>query len=116
MAYSKAQAIHESSRLTPPPLTGETCGDALTVNVNVVYTGRSYQTAESLPQEITLADGAALGDALRAIGEFLPDGQELPATCLVSVAGQHRGTVAAHSNDRLADGDELVLIAPVAGG
>lgn len=86
------------------------------MKIRVVYTGRSYQTAESLPGELTLSDGARLDDALRAISDCLPAAEPLPTTCLVSLAGRHRGTVARHTDDVLNDGDELVLIAPVAGG
>ena len=86
------------------------------MRIRINYTGRSYQIAESLPDEIILADGADLDDALQAVRDLLPDGEELPLSCLVSLAGEHRGTVASHSGGQLSDGDELVLIAPVAGG
>jgi len=86
------------------------------MRIRIIYTGRSYQTAENLPDEITLAEEAVLEDALHAIRDCLPQGEELPPTCLVSLAGQHRGTVANHTGGQLSDGDELVLIAPVAGG
>ncbi len=86
------------------------------MNVRLLYTGRSYQTGQTLPDEITLADGAGSDDALRAINEMLPAGEPLPPTCLVTGAGQHLGTVASHAARQLRDGDEIVLIAPVAGG
>ena len=86
------------------------------MKIRLVYTGRSYQTAESLPEELVLAAGARLVDALRAVEDCLADGERLPATCLVSLAGRHRGTIASYTNDPLSDGEELVLIAPVAGG
>jgi molybdopterin converting factor small subunit len=35
---------------------------------------------------------------------------------LIAVAGKHLGTLASHTPSPLADGDELTVIAPVAGG
>lgn len=84
--------------------------------VHVVYTGRSYQQAGALPETLTLADDASLADALDAIRGLLPGEQALPPSCLLSVSGQHLGTLASHRERPLSDGDELVLIAPVAGG
>ena len=86
------------------------------MRIRINYTGRSYQIAELLPDEITLAEGAGLEDALQAVRGLLPDGEQPPASCLVACAGEHRGTVASHSGGQLTDGDELDLIAPVAGG
>ena len=37
-------------------------------------------------------------------------------SCLVVVSGRHLGTIARHENIALAATDELMLIAPVAGG
>jgi molybdopterin converting factor small subunit len=86
------------------------------IKVPVVMTGRSYQLAAELPAELELAEDARLADALAAIEQVLPEGESLPASCLVAVAGFHLGTVARHDNPELKDGQELVLIAPVAGG
>jgi molybdopterin converting factor small subunit len=62
-----------------------------------------------------LPDGANVDDALQLLDSQLGDDQ-LPASCLVAVAGKHLGTLANHIASPLADGDELTLIAPVAGG
>jgi molybdopterin converting factor small subunit len=86
------------------------------MKIQIVYTGRSYQTAEELPSELTLAEHANVDDALAEIAHHLGDDSPLPASCLVAVCGEHVGTVASHANRQLNDGDELVLIAPVAGG
>ena len=69
-----------------------------------------------LPDELSLADGATLDDALNALQASLSDELKLPTSCLISVAGQHVGTLGSHRECPLSEGDELVLIAPVAGG
>ena len=86
------------------------------MKVKVVISGRSYETAESVPEHLTLPDACSLGDALRSLAEFLPVGRTLPASCLVAVSGTHLGTLGNHAPRELRDGDELVVIAPVAGG
>jgi molybdopterin converting factor small subunit len=79
-------------------------------------TGRSYHSAEQLPDSLDLPDGAGVDDALNSLTESMPDGESLPPSCLVIVSGQHLGTVSKHEARDLKDGDELTLIAPVAGG
>ena len=86
------------------------------MKIRIVYTGRSYQIAERLPGELVLEAGAHLDDALQAVNRLLTDDEQLPTSCLVSLAGQHVGTVASHENQSLQDGDEIILLAPVAGG
>ena len=86
------------------------------MKIRVVVTGRSYHAAEGLPAELELQQGGRVDDALRLLGDRLPAGQQLPATALLAVSGQHLGTVASHENRPLHEGDELVLLAPVAGG
>lgn len=86
------------------------------MKIRVVVTGRSYHAAEPIPDEIVLPDDATVDDAIQSISEFLPSGEQLPASCLVAVAGNHIGTLASRPNQPLRDGDELTLIAPVAGG
>ncbi|MCO6454630.1 MAG: MoaD/ThiS family protein [Pirellulaceae bacterium] len=86
------------------------------MKIQVIYTGRGYQLAELLPDELELDDAAGVGDALRLLAKRLPADVRLPDTCLISVSGQHLGTLAQHNSVRLRDGDELTLIAPVAGG
>lgn len=85
------------------------------MKIRLVVTGRNYNTADSLPDELQLADSATLEDALKSIAARLGD-EQLPPSCLIAVSGQHVGTLASHQPRELHDGDELVLIAPVAGG
>ncbi len=78
--------------------------------------GRSYDAADKLPDALELAEGACIEDALNAVTMCLSEPQTLPPSCLVVHNGKHLGTVAAYESVALADGDDLVLIAPVAGG
>ena len=84
--------------------------------INLVITGRAYHTTESLPEQLTLPEGATLDDAIASLDELLPNNQKLPGSCVVAVSGKHAGTLAQHASRTLSDGDELALIAPVAGG
>ena len=86
------------------------------MNIKVVFTGRSYTLADDLPGDLTLPDGATLKDAIGALQERLSGEQQLPGSCLVTVSGEHLGTLANYRERAIADGEELVLIAPVAGG
>jgi molybdopterin converting factor small subunit len=86
------------------------------MKVKVVISGRSYDAAESVPDQLALSDGSSLDDALEALAEFFPEGRTLPDSCLVALSGSHLGTLRSHASRDLEDGDELVLIAPVAGG
>ena len=86
------------------------------MKIRVVLTGRSYHTAASLPAELELPAGASLNDALNQINAVLTAESALPDSCLIAIGGQHVGTVANHPDVELQDGQELVLIAPVAGG
>jgi molybdopterin converting factor small subunit len=86
------------------------------VRIRVVITGRGYHTAAGVPEAVELPDGASVEDALDAVSRHLPEGQSLPASCLVAVNGRHLGTIAGHRSVVLAEEDELTLIAPVAGG
>ncbi len=86
------------------------------MKIKLIITGRAYDAAVDVPGELTLPDGATLDDALQALAEDLPPQRPLPPTCLVAVSGSHVGTLGSHAARELQDGDELVLIAPVAGG
>lgn len=86
------------------------------MKINVVVTGRGYHATQYLPSEIMLADSATLDEALARLADLLPSGQTFPKTCLVAVAGRHVGTLEKHEACHLREGDELTLIAPVAGG
>jgi hypothetical protein len=93
----------------------EAQGD-LPVRIGIVMTGRSYHTAEQLPDALELADESSLDDALAQVNRLLGEENALPASCLIAVSGQHCGTVGSHEPRALNDGEELTLIAPVAGG
>ena len=86
------------------------------MKITVVVTGRSYHATGQLPDEIELPEGSGVDDALQMLASLLPDDGQLPSSCLVAVAGKHLGTLAGHSAVTLSPGDELTLIAPVAGG
>ena len=86
------------------------------MNVRVVITGRGYPAAEPFPGHLTLADGCSLDEALQTLAALAPAGRGLAASCLVAVSGTHLGTIRSHRPSVLGDGDELMIIAPVAGG
>ena len=86
------------------------------MNVRIVLSGRNYDLGEVIPAELMLPDGASLDDALSALARQMPGGKGLPASCLLAVSGVHLGTVGAHRPRPLRDGDELLVLAPVAGG
>ncbi len=86
------------------------------MHIRLFISGRNYDFAEGVPNELALPEGASLDDALRSLADLLPGGTRLPASCLVAVSGRHCGTVAGHTQEKLHDGDELVILAPVAGG
>jgi molybdopterin converting factor small subunit len=86
------------------------------MKIRVVISGRNYEAAEAVPEELTLPDGSSLDEALRTLSGLIPGGKGLPDSCLVAVSGTHLGTLRTHRPRDLEEGDELVLIAPVAGG
>lgn len=86
------------------------------MKVGLIFSGRQYNVAQYLPKDLTLPDGASLDDALQALASLLPADQGLAASCMVAVSGTHLGTVASHRPRVLRDGDELLVLAPVAGG
>ena len=86
------------------------------MRIRIVISGRGYDAAASIPAELELPEGATIDDALKAIDAVLPEGRKLAASCLIAVSGTHVGTVASHPPRALGDGEELILIAPVAGG
>ena len=86
------------------------------MRIRVVVTGRSYQLADDVPAELELSAEATVQQAIDQINTHLADGAELPGSCLVAVSGRHLGRIADGPQHALRDGDELVLVAPVAGG
>ena len=85
------------------------------MKICITYLGRSYQHAQTLPEQIELESGSTISVAVQKVNSLLGDAA-LPASCLVSVSGEHVGSVGSFADRPLQDGDELVLIAPVAGG
>lgn len=86
------------------------------MKIAIVMTGHRYDRASALPDELELPDGATLADALQTLRAASDTPWPLAPTCLVAVSGRHLGTLAKHSPCVLSPGDEIVLIAPVAGG
>ena len=86
------------------------------MKIRVVISGRSYDAAAELPEQVELFEGAGVNEAVTALHELLGEGGRLPESCLVAVSGSHLGTLGNHQSRVLTDGDELVIIAPVAGG
>ncbi len=84
--------------------------------IRLRYSGRAYDLAEHLPAELRLNDGTDVASALAEIQGKLPEDKLLPPTCLIAVNGAHLGTIARHGKVDLRDGDEILLVAPVAGG
>ena len=86
------------------------------MQVRIVIAGRHYDAAESIPKELTLPPECSLDAALQTLQGLLPNGTRLPDSCLVAVSGVHLGTLGKHRPQVLRPGDELLLLAPVAGG
>jgi sulfur carrier protein ThiS len=86
------------------------------MKLRLAICGRNYDAAAGLPAELPLPEGATLDDALAAVGRLLPPGRQLPESCLVALGGAHLGTLGRHAQAALRDGDELLLLLPVAGG
>ena len=86
------------------------------MKIQLLITGRGYDIVDTLPDELDLRDGSTLSEALAALAAALPDKRPLPPSALVSVSGEHVGTIASYEDRPLADGDELGIITPVAGG
>jgi molybdopterin converting factor small subunit len=86
------------------------------MKIRLFVTGRGYHHASSLPPEIEVPHDAKLHDALAVVQSLLADAAPLSASALVALGGEHVGTVRQFDNRTLRDGDELTIIAPVAGG
>jgi molybdopterin converting factor small subunit len=86
------------------------------MKIRVVISGRNYNALQAAPAHLLLPEGASLDDALAALAQHLRNGDRLPESCLVTVSGAHVGNLRNHRPRVLRDNDELLLIAPVAGG
>ncbi len=86
------------------------------MKIRVSIMGRSYHMTDGLHEFIELDDPATLEEAVQRINQLMPEGQTLTGSCLVLLGGTHFGSLDNHDPISLSDGDELTLIAPVAGG
>lgn len=86
------------------------------MKLKISLIGRGYDAAAGLPEHVELAASASIAQALEAVAALLPEGEKPAGSCLVVHNGQHLGTVDTHREATLRDQDDLVLIAPVAGG
>jgi hypothetical protein len=77
--------------------------------------GRAASSSSPLPAELELSAGATLADALAAL-RALSGGSRWHDSTIVAVSGRHAGTLAKHAPLPLQENDELLLLAPVAGG
>ncbi|MBV8486922.1 MAG: MoaD/ThiS family protein [Planctomycetaceae bacterium] len=83
------------------------------MRIKVKITGRQYDAAEVLPDELELSDGASIELALETLRSIY--GPISPGA-LLAVSGEHLGTVADHRAKTLDDDDEVLIFSPVAGG
>ena len=86
------------------------------MRIRLAITGRGYHLAGGIPESIELHADCTLQEAIEHVRQLFPSDNPVVDSCLISVAGKHRGTVGAPSAYQLRDGDELIIVAPVAGG
>lgn len=84
------------------------------MQIQLFITGRMYHLADGAPDRIDLPDDATLTQAVAALQQLLPE--PLPDTTLLSVGNRHCGSIGRFDDCDLRDGDELIVVAPVAGG
>ena len=80
------------------------------MNVTVLLFASYADALGNAELDLTLAPGATVADAIRAVGQ-LPGAERVPPAPLVAVNERY-----AHLDQPLSPGDELALIPPVAGG
>jgi len=86
------------------------------VKIRLVVIGRGYDAVEDMPEQWEVPEDAGIEDVICMLLERYGEGPGWAASCLVAVGGRHLGTIARHEPATLREGDELTLIAPVAGG
>ena len=86
------------------------------MNIRIVVSGRNYELAEPFPESIELPDGSTVDDVLEQLATRFADGQSFPPIVPLGVTGKLVGTVGAHPATPLAEEDEVMIFAPVAGG
>jgi len=84
--------------------------------IRIAYLGHAYHQAVHLPAQLEVREGADVAAALVTVQQWVGSEFTLPPTCLVIVNGRHLGTVARCESWVLNAGDELALLAHVAGG
>jgi molybdopterin converting factor small subunit len=84
------------------------------MRIRIQVAGRGYDSTK-LPEQMEFAANETVASALAKLREHLGDGNLSPTT-LVILAGRHLGSIANYEDAPLADGDELMLLQPVAGG
>ncbi len=82
---------------------------ALTVNVR--FSAALAQTAGTPRLQMSLSEGATVGDLLEGLAAAQPDLAGRLAHLVVAVGGRHVGR-----DEPLHDGQEVVLVMPAAGG
>ncbi len=86
------------------------------MKLRIAISGRNYELAAPFPNEIELPEGSTIDDALELLSTNFSEGRSFPPSCLLGVAGKHVGNVGSHPAVALHDNDEIVILAPVAGG
>lgn len=86
------------------------------MNLRIVVSGRNYEMAPPFPDRIELPEGGTVDDALELLSTRFSEGRQFPPSCLLGVSGKHVGTVKSHPPVVLSDNDEILILAPVAGG
>jgi len=86
------------------------------MKIRIAFTGRNYHQGGNATSDFELNEGATLVDAIAALSQSMAEEASLPASCLIARNGAHVGAVGNPPPTPLSDGDELLFIAPVAGG
>ena len=86
------------------------------MNIRVTYLGRRYDAATELPEVLNLPLASKLTDALAHLKATLDTAGLGADSCLVSLNGEHVGGLADGTKAMLQEGDEILLVNPVAGG
>lgn len=92
-----------------PDDAGRVTGGPITVRCRFFATFAELLGREGF--DLVLPGAATVGDAVQALREALPHGERLPQEPMTAVNREH-----ARPGHPLADGDELALLPPLAGG
>lgn len=86
------------------------------MKIRVIISGRQYDLAQAIPDQLTLPAGCKIDAALEVLDGLLPPGSRIPDSCLIAVSGTHLGSRGRHQDQVLCEGDELLVLVPIAGG